>query len=257
MIKKILLAVAISLILSPAAWSRTIHSDYATGMEIKYCNECHIENNAAPTHGGFWVKEHRLPAESQSNNCKDCHKLSFCLDCHKGGGIDADLHVSTSGVDYMPMSHRTDFREIHPIKAFDDPRSCYRCHDAKRFCEECHNKFNRNDLRVLSHRRGFSDIDVKAGGPNHSIFNSAQCPTCHPNSLVPVHVWSSAHASEARRNLTSCQTCHSDGAVCMKCHSAVSGLRVNPHPRNWSSIKGRMQSAGNSRSCLKCHITIP
>jgi hypothetical protein len=237
-----------------AAWSLTSHKDYAK-MENKECNACHETNGVPLNHSVAWG--HRLDAEKYPNNCKDCHEQSYCLDCHKGGGIDADLHVSTSGVDYMPKSHRTDFREIHPIKALDDPRSCYRCHDARAFCEQCHNKFNRNDLRVLSHRKGFSDIDVKAGGPNHSVFNSAQCPTCHPNSLVPTHVWSSAHASEARRNLTSCQTCHSDGAVCMKCHSAASGLKVNPHPRNWSSVKGRLQSAGNSRSCIKCHITIP
>ena len=85
----------------------------------------------------------------------------------------------------------------------------------------------------------------------------AQCPTCHPNSLVPVHQWSSAHAKEARKNLTSCQSCHADGNVCMKCHSAVSGLKVNPHPRSWSSIKGRLSRASDNKSCLKCHLTVP
>ena len=240
-----------------AAWSLTAHQDYAT-MQIKECNACHEGSGATLNHGAMWQKEHRLYAEKFPNNCKDCHQQSFCLDCHQGGGIDRDLHVSTFGVDYMPKSHRTDWKEIHPIRAFDDPnRYCYRCHDAKAFCQACHDKFNPNDLRLASHRRGFSDIEVKQGGPNHSVFNVAQCPTCHPNSLVPVHQWSAEHAKEARKNLTSCRSCHSDGNVCMKCHSAVSGLRVNPHPRSWSSIKGRLSSASNNKTCLKCHLTVP
>ncbi|HWR59428.1 MAG TPA: hypothetical protein VN328_11120 [Thermodesulfovibrionales bacterium] len=257
MIKRITLTISLLLAVSPLAWSVTRHTDYGTSMEIKSCNECHLLNDVESNHGSFWMRDHRKFKEKLPSNCNDCHQHSFCLDCHTGGGIDRDLHASNSGVDYTPKSHRTDFREIHPIKALDDPRSCYRCHDAKKFCEECHQKFNRNDLRVLSHRKGFSNIELRQGGPRHSIFNETQCPTCHPNSLVPTHQWSAGHAREARKNLTSCQSCHSDGQVCFKCHSAASGLKVNPHPRNWSSVKGRLQSASDSRSCVKCHIRIP
>lgn len=242
--------------LAVTAWSLTPHKDYAE-MSIKDCNECHDSSGVTLNHGAMWTKEHRLYAEKHPNNCKDCHQLSYCLDCHTGGGIDNDMHKSTSGADYMPRSHRTNFKEIHPIAAREDPRSCYRCHDARRFCEECHNKFNRNDLAFLSHRRQFSDIKLKDVGPNHSIFNAAQCPTCHPNGLVPVHQWSAAHAVEARRNLSSCQTCHPEGDVCLKCHSAMTGLRVNPHPRNWSSVKGRFGRASDNRTCLKCHTVVP
>jgi hypothetical protein len=250
--------IVISIMLSAPAWSATRHTDYSTGMEIKYCSEFHVLNDIAPNHGAFWMREHRLSADKNPNNCKDCHQQSFCLDCHQGGGIDSDLHVSNAGVDYKPKSHRTDFKEIHPIKAADDPnRACYRCHDAKNFCEACHNKFSRNDLRLVSHRRGFSDIELKQGGPKHSIFNPAQCPTCHPNSIVPANQWSAAHAREARKNLTSCQSCHSEGDVCMKCHSAVSGLKVNPHPRDWNKVKGKLAGAAGNRTCVKCHLTVP
>lgn len=256
--RKIILSVILTVaLLASVAWSLSSHKDYAT-MEIKDCNACHQSSGAVPNHGAFWMKEHRLYAEKYPNNCKDCHQQSFCLDCHQGGGIDRDLRVSTSGADYMPRTHRTDFREIHPIKAFDDPnKSCFRCHDAKAFCESCHSKFKRDDLRVLSHRRGFSDIELTKGGARHSLFNPAQCPTCHPNSLVPANQWSAGHAREARKNLTSCQTCHSDGQVCLKCHSAVSGLKVNPHPGNWGRIKNRLGRASDNRTCLKCHLTVP
>lgn len=254
MLRKIFLLIILLTFLSfgVAAWSLTSHKDYAT-MNIKDCNACHQSSGVTFNHGVMWMKEHRLYAEKNPNNCKDCHQLSYCLDCHTGGGIDRDLHVSTSGADYMPRSHRTDFREMHPIKSFDDTRTCYRCHDAKRFCEECHSKFNSNDLRFSSHRRGWSDLDLKQGGPNHSIFSPAQCQTCHPNSVLPKNQWSSAHAREARKNLASCQTCHPEGDVCMKCHSALSGLKINPHPKNWGRVSGRLKDASDNRTCKRCH----
>jgi hypothetical protein len=252
MFRKIILLIIFILSVGTQAWAQTPHQDYVE-MNIRDCNDCHQSNEVAPTHGSMWVKEHRLYAEKEPNNCQACHQQSFCLDCHTGGGIDPDLHASTSGVDYMPKSHRTDFRELHPIKTFDDPKSCLRCHDQKQFCVTCHNKFNPNDLRFLSHRRGFSNIEVSAGGPQHSTFSTSQCQTCHPNSVLPTHNWTSSHAQEARRNLMSCQSCHSDGETCLKCHSAISGLRVNPHPENWGDIADKLKSYSNNRTCIKCH----
>ena len=255
------------LVSSVHAWSaeRTDHKQYAK-MKLKICADCHQAKGVPPNHNTMWVDTHRLVAEKKPNNCKDCHQLSFCLDCHTGGGLTPDLQVSNFGVDYTPRSHRTDFIEIHPIKSFDDPRSCYRCHDTKRFCEECHNKFPRAALNLISHEQGFSDIEVSAVGPRHSTFQPSQCQTCHPNSVLPKNVWSQGHAEEARSNLQSCQTCHPNGDVCMKCHSARTGLTVNPHPRGWSGtlgpggrilhangFAGRLQSAAGNRTCIKCH----
>lgn len=251
--KIVLFIVVVLLMTAPLLWAQTRHTDYATGMEIKLCNECHIINNVEPNHGSFWMNEHRYYREKLPSNCNDCHQQSFCADCHFGGGIDRDLNVSQFIADYMPKTHRTDWREIHPIKANDDPRTCYRCHDAQKFCSECHSKFNPNDLRFLSHRRGWSDLEVRRGGPKHAQFTPAMCQACHPNSVLPVHNWSSSHAREARKNLATCQTCHSDGDVCFKCHSATTGLKVNPHPKNWSKISGRLSSAGSDRTCVKCH----
>jgi hypothetical protein len=251
--REIILVVMVLLITASFSMAQVRHSDYATGVEIKFCNECHVINNVEPNHGAFWINEHRYYREKLPSNCNDCHQQSFCSDCHYGGGIDRDLHVSQSIADYMPKTHRTDWKEIHPIKALDDPRNCFRCHDERRFCAECHSKFNPNDLRFISHRRGWSDLEVKKGGPRHSVFNTAQCRTCHPNSVLPVHQWSSSHAREARQNLATCQTCHADGDVCLKCHSAMTGLKVNPHPKNWRSIAGRLGSASSNVTCIKCH----
>ncbi len=232
------------------------HKEYAS-MSLKECQECHKYSDVAFTHASSWNQDHRLYAEKKPNICGDCHNRSFCFDCHFGGGITPDLHKSTAGPDYMPRTHRSDWRELHPIKAADDPRSCYRCHDERKFCQACHQKFNQIDpsgLAPISHRRGWSDLSVSQAGPMHSTFNATQCPTCHPNSMLPKNQWSLGHAREARRNLASCESCHPDGNVCLKCHSATSGLMVNPHPRGWNgSLADRMRNRSNNRTCIKCH----
>ena len=49
----------------------------------------------------------------------------------------------------------------------------------------------------------------------------------------------------------SCQACHPEGDVCLTCHSAKSGLRVNPHPKGFKA--DRIRSRSNNRSCRVCH----
>jgi hypothetical protein len=227
------------------------HKDFAT-MSLKECADCHKGSGVAPTHGSDQMREHSFLARRAGKNCTDCHNQQFCLDCHQGGGINADLSLSNYRTNYVPKTHRTDFREIHPIKALDNPQTCYKCHDS-RYCTECHSKFRGEDLMVQSHRRAWSDTMAGSAGPAHSAFTPAQCQTCHPGGLLPRHEWSSAHAVEARRNLQSCQTCHSDGQTCMTCHSARTGLKVNPHPRGWDSVKNKYRSRSGGRSCQKCH----
>jgi hypothetical protein len=229
------------------------HKDYAT-LSIKECNECHKGEGVALNHDADWLRGHRVPAGKGTSNCAECHDQAFCLDCHSGGGIDTDLSTRNYKRDYTPKSHRTDWIEIHPLKSLDNPQTCTRCHDQK-YCSQCHSKFRGQDLQFQSHRRQFRDIKLSDVGPNHAIFNASQCQTCHPGGLLPSHRWSADHAAEARRNLQSCQSCHSDGDVCMKCHSARQGLKVSPHPRDWGSVKGNYRSKSDGRTCRQCHTT--
>jgi hypothetical protein len=71
--------------------------------------------------------------------------------------------------------------------------------------------------------------------------------------VLPTHEWYPNHAREARKNLATCQACHPEGDVCLTCHSARTGLRVNPHPRDWDDIKDRLRDASDNRTCRKCH----
>jgi hypothetical protein len=245
--------------ITQAVAQKESHKDYGA-MKISECNDCHAGQGIAPNHDAVWRRDHRLPAARQASNCNECHQQAFCLDCHTGGGIDAQLSTRDYRRDYVPRSHRNDFLEIHPLQAKTSPQSCNRCHD-QRYCTSCHSKFQSPDLQFKSHRRQFRDIPLASVGPNHANFQPADCRNCHPNGLLVSHkIWAGDHATEARRNLRSCQTCHADGDVCLKCHSAKKdatgkrlGLQVNPHPRNWGSIKDKLKSKSGGRSCVQCH----
>lgn len=199
------------------------HKEYAD-TKLSECNSCHKAEGIAPNHDSDWVRSHRSLASKAGSNCSQCHNQSWCLDCHKGGGINADLSTDTFGRDYIPKSHRSDFVTIHPIKALDNPQTCYRCHDQK-FCTACHDRFPKGNMRIKSHMR---------------------------SGTTQTWSWNSEHASEARRNLQSCQTCHPEGDVCLQCHSSG---RVNPHPRNWKDIKGNFKDKTSGKICAKCHTS--
>jgi hypothetical protein len=210
-----------SLYVTQATAQKQPHKEYAE-MKISECSDCHKGEGIAPNHVGDWTRSHRVLASKAGNNCAQCHDQSWCLDCHQGGGINADLSAATFGRDYIPKSHRSDFVTIHPLKALDNPQNCYRCHDQK-YCNSCHDRFPKGSLRIKSHLMQGSSRQGYAFGD---------------------------HASEARRNLQSCQACHPEGDVCIQCHSKGG---TNPHPRNWLSIKNNFLNKVGSRGCTKCH----
>lgn len=219
------------------------------------CLECHDQSfvDAAripgpATHGPLWAFQHTPDAKGRTYDCAACHQQSFCTECHKSGFADEQGSFGNA----MANVHRSDFHVTHPIAARTDPQLCASCHEPKS-CTDCHDRFNRTDLAVKSHRRGFSDLLTSPSGAAHEQFDETQCQTCHPNSVLPSHRWSGDHAREARKNLVTCQACHPQGDVCLKCHSARSGLMVNPHPEDWGDIQSRLNRASGGKTCRKCH----
>lgn len=212
------------------------HKDFSN-LPLTDCNKCHEAEGIARTHDNEWagkhhqdsdwLAEHRILASKAGKNCADCHDQSFCLDCHKGGGIERDLKIQNYKRDYVPRSHRSDFVNIHPIKAKDAPQTCNRCHQPS-FCTDCHDRFPKGALRIKSHQML---------GSNGQTYSPAL----------------NEHPMEARRNLQSCQACHPEGDVCIQCHSAKTG-GSNPHPKNWGSIKNNFKDRAGSRVCIKCHL---
>jgi hypothetical protein len=199
------------------------HTEYAK-MAIKECNDCHKGEGIAPNHDSDFVRGHRVLASKAGNNCSQCHAQAWCLDCHQGGGTGDDLSQSNAGRDYKPKSHRSDWLSMHPMKAQKNQQQCYRCHNEK-YCTACHSKLPQDGLKSL----GFKSHDNRQGAR-----------------------WGMEHATETRRNLQACQTCHEDGAICKTCHSAKTG-GVNPHPRGFKA--GNYKNKSNSKVCLQCHTS--
>ena len=235
----------------------TCHVEGAKSIkpDTKVCLQCHdqkeVDQYKLPglkTHGPTWPLTHRPFAKSSDPqyNCAACHQQKDCLQCHKEGHAD---EMGDFG-NQMVNIHTSDFAVTHPIAARTDPQLCASCHE-NGFCVKCHNSFAPADLSIASHRLGWSNLTV-SGAP-HSSFSPDSCQTCHPNSVLPAHEWSTQHAREARRDLATCQACHPNGDVCLKCHSATSGLMVNPHPKGWNDIKNRLDNASNGRTCRRCH----
>jgi len=234
----------------------TCHVDGAFSIvpDKSVCVECHdqtfaddVTYPALKSHGPVWSFNHRLEARVGNANCESCHAQDFCLECHKSGFADEMGTIENN----MVNIHRSEFQVSHPIAARTDPQLCASCHE-NRFCVECHQQFSPADLAIQSHRRGFTD------GTNsglHALYTEAMCQTCHPSgSVLPSATgWSSNHAREARKNLATCQTCHPEGDVCLRCHSAVSGLQINPHPKDWGDMYETLDKASGGRSCRKCH----
>jgi len=221
--------------------------------EEKVCLECHeadfvdkVTFLGLSTHGPVWALEHRASAKGSAVDCTACHEQNFCLECHSSGYADEQGDLGNA----MINVHRSDFHVTHPVAARTNPQLCASCHE-NRFCSECHQEFAPGDLSVLSHRRGWSDLSVS--GTAHANFSPDSCQTCHPGSVLPAHEWSASHAREARKNLATCQACHPEGEICLTCHSAVSGLGINPHPRDWNDIKARLSDASGGKTCRTCH----
>jgi len=271
MIRSLLAMLAIATLgVVPVLAAEFDHADHSTYVVDTPCTTCHVEGAGSivpetkvclgchdqafvadvklpgtKTHGPVWALNHRPAAKGDAYDCASCHEQDFCLECHKSGFADEQGAFSNS----MTNVHRSDFQVSHPIAARTDPQLCSSCHE-NRFCVDCHDDFAPADLALSSHRRGFRDGTLDG---RHVLFNESQCETCHPNSVLPSHEWSSSHAREARKNLATCQACHPEGNICLKCHSASSGLGANPHPADWNDISGRLEKASGGRTCRRCH----
>lgn len=222
------------------------------------CKKCHDEKflsdvtyAGTTTHGPLWSFQHGPDAKREYKKCEICHdegkrKGSIgCTDCHEALAADEQGDFANA----MNNVHRSEFKVSHPIAARTDPQLCEKCH-SNNYCVECHEAFRPEDLSVLSHRKGFST----GLSPSHEFFSTQSCQTCHVDSVLPEHEWSNAHKREARRNLSTCQACHPDGDVCLKCHSARSGLGVSPHPEDWKDgMDSRLRRASDGKTCRKCH----
>ena len=127
---------------------------------------------------------------------------------------------------------------LHVVEARRGTPDCSACHRAQSFCVGCHER---------------SGV---ANRVNTQFDTTDPTRNFHPAGWASATGGGNRHATEARRNITSCASCHREDD-CLKCHSAESGsLRASPHPSGWrGSARCRALDRSNRRMCLKCHVT--
>ncbi len=216
---------------------------HKNGAEERHCTDCHMaklgglmqtqfehgqlvpgRDGLGDQHGPGFSKNHTQEARQAGSTCNACHDQSECIECHQGVVKPVDFHPANYVV-------------LHVVDA-KRGKDCSACHRAESFCVACHER---------------SGVGSRAAGG----FADAPGQRFHPLG------WSSQtsggpnlHAQEARRNITTCTSCHRE-EDCLTCHSAQpGGVRASPHPVGWrGSSRCRALDRGNRRMCLRCHVT--
>jgi len=184
-------------------------------------------------HDVTFRRSHRSAAKSNPRYCANCHRKEFCVECHNGAVKPMDFH----GNDYVTL-HAIDARRNRP--------DCSACHRAQTFCVGCHSRSGLADDRVKPrYVPGEGTTATRRLHPHNWVKSSHG----GERSRNAEH-----HSFQAQRNIRQCASCHRD-EYCKRCHSAQSGYRVNPHPRNWrGSSRCESLASRNGRLCLRCHI---
>ena len=196
------------------------------------CATCHVDMARYAlrpvtqlSHQGDFLRRHASVAKASTQACATCHEQNFCLDCHAKTAMvpPETLYVDRPDRRFI---HQGDFLGRHPVEARADPTSCQRCHSVQT-CETCH-----------QHER------VAAGFSGTSP---------HPPGWT-VRGSSAFHGDAARRDITSCASCHDQGnsSNCVQCHR-VGGSGGDPHPAGFRSRHSLSEAATDGR-CIACHM---
>lgn len=174
-----------------------------------------------------FVFDHANIARAQRDQCMSCHVEQFCSDCHGNGMRPLQLHPAG-------------FLGTHGMDASTNTRACMSCHQQATDCRACHLRFGISDGRTLGQGPGPST------GPRLAF---------HPPGYASA-AGISPHASDARRNISACASCHSEDS-CLGCHAtqgaSLPGLGATPHGSSFVSSGRCSALRANRRMCLKCH----
>ncbi len=182
-------------------------------------------------------RDHRAVAKDDPSYCAKCHRKDFCIECHNGVIKPMDFHGN-------------DYTSLHAIDARRNRPDCSACHRLQTFCVGCHARSGIVD--DLTRGRYVPSPD---GVATRRMHPRGWVESGH-DGLVRGELSRGAehHSFQAQRNIRQCASCHRD-EYCKRCHSAESGFRVSPHPRNWrGSRRCESIAARNGRLCLRCHV---
>ena len=227
----------------------------------------HAESDFLTGHG-------RL-ATDFSAGCSVCHDRSSCLTCHGGfTQLPAAILAIPNPAEEGPRGvvtarsgpggfHPAGFATSHAVEAELGQPECTSCH-AESSCLQCHDGLESSGFHPLNFMASHGPEAYGRMSDCTSCHNSeAFCRECHLNLglegrggvVAPFHdnqaLWLLSHPQAARQDLESCVSCHRQ-TDCLRCHSARSGLGINPHGPDFdpSRILDR-----NRRMCIVCHLS--
>lgn len=166
----------------------------------------------------------------QENGHRPFHEGDFGTDHAAAAAGQPDCtscHVQSTCVrchdgQSSPSFHPVNFLASHSAEAFGRVSDCSSCHNTEAFCRECH-----------------LGLGIQGSGQS--------------GLAAPYHdgqgAWLLSHAQAARQDLETCVSCHQQ-TDCLRCHSATSGMGINPHGPDFSpsSLSDR-----NPALCTVCH----
>ena len=206
--------------------------EHAEAQADARCSTCHLDLKkfglkpvADFSHQGDFLKRHGMAARAEGASCATCHEQSTCLDCHARTSMTG-LNVVLPDRPDRSFIHRNDFVSRHPIEAAADPASCRRCH-AVSSCEQCH---------AAQH-----------------VTPQANARTPHPAGWA-LPGSAAFHGDAARQNISSCASCHDQGAQsnCVTCHK-VGGIGGSLHPPSFR-VRHSLQETATNPMCRACHL---
>jgi hypothetical protein len=217
---------------------------HTRGSDERRCADCHLTQlggliatrfphgalvpratGLGDAHGPRFARDHKQEARQVGATCTACHDRSECVDCHQGVVKPLEFHPGN-------------YLLGHAVEAKRGTPDCSACHRAQSFCVACH---ERSGVGT----RVSTDFDASVPGREF-----------HPPGWATRGAGPNRHATEARRNVAACASCHRE-EDCVDCHSnQPGGLRASSHPSGWrGSARCRALDKGNRRMCLRCHIT--
>ncbi|MFQ5602411.1 MAG: cytochrome c3 family protein [bacterium] len=228
------------------------HNNQTATLE---CVNCHSNTlNLRPVnHTADFLMIHKQLARIDQEECVVCHTDNDCSECHQGAtllslvsgnevNVQSPFNLTAWGTKGLILRrvHETNFRFTHPLQAQGRTTECAVCHEARSFCQECHDSEG-VDVAGRPVWHGGADWGALAG---------------------VVGTGGGRHAELAKRDIENCTACHDtqgEDPTCLLCHTDFDGVQgTNPKThesgyRNQFSVDSSFHEDANAL-CYACHV---
>lgn len=229
----------------------TCHNNLQATLE---CVQCHTNTlNLRPVdHMADFLVSHKNIARLDQEDCAVCHRDNDCSECHEGASlitttsgssvdVQSPFYSTMNGTKGLVLSrvHELNFRFTHPLEAEGRSQECAVCHEARNFCQDCHE----------SQGVDVAGKPVWHGGPEWGALAGV------------VGTGGGRHAELARRDIENCTGCHNsqgDDPTCLLCHTDFDGVRRTNPKTHESGFAKQFSEDSNFHDdpgaiCFSCH----